>query len=315
MSPERLGERGLAALGLPGAGHGAVRAAVRTRVRSPEPDLTVVNGATAPTVELLDALDPSGPVVTVAHELSTGWMSNLDCRARRLLLERSSSFLAVSESVRRFLVEQLGVPRSATHVVPPPVGSSSMPERDRDPSLVAGMGVTDWRKAPESWLRVAALLRRHPDLDHVRFVWAGGDRLGSRSMWPLEHEMGRLDLRESVTFLGSVSDPWQSLSAASVMVSTAREDAYPLSCAEAIARGIPVVGFDVDGVGEMVRDSGCGAVVRYPDEGALADEVVLALTDPGLWSSRAERGRDWARKLAPGTVAGAVAEWTMEQIP
>lgn len=292
---------------------------MRARVGHDEPTLTVVNGATAPTVELLAALNPTGPVVTVAHELSTGWFANLDASARTLLRSRTTAYLAVSEAVRCFLVDRLHVSDSAVTVIPPPVDgrtSSTLPNGSTDgPRLVAGMGVTDWRKSPETWLRVAAAVRRHRGWEHLRFVWAGGERTGSRAGWPLEHEMEHLALREHVTFLGDVADPWGQLGSADVMVSTAREDAFPLACAEAIARGIPVIGFDVDGIGEMVRASGCGVVVPYPDEIGLSDAVVEVLGDAGLRAAMADRGRCWAsQELDTSVVASRVEHWLLEQV-
>ena len=321
-SPERVGERALRAIGMGGTGERLVRRAVCARVRSAEPDLTVVNGATSTTVELLAALAPTGPVVTIAHELSTGWFANLDPQARNLLLTRTSAFLAVSNAVREFLVGRLGVRPDAITVVAPPVDLAELDRVGRvldaagAPPLVAGSGVTDWRKAPELWLRVAALVRLHPGHEHVRFAWAGGESRESQSQafWPLEHEMERLDLRENVEFLGTVEEPWRALRSAAVMVSTAKEDAYPLACAESIAAGVPVVGFDVDGVGEMVRASGCGVVVPYPDEAALAATVVRLLDDDTERVRMAELGRRFGSEILDvALVAPRVADWITEQ--
>lgn len=322
-SPERVGAQLLEWVHLPRAGRALMGTAVRSRVGRDQPDLTVVNGATAPTVELLRALAPSGTVVTIAHELSTGWFANLRPCDRTLLRSRTSAYLAVSESVRSFLIEELEVAPEMVTVVPPPVDVAALESVRADPdgadpdragpALVVGSGVTDWRKAPELWLRVAALVRRHPGHHHVRFAWVGGEAQGSPAFWPLEHEMAQLDLRGRVEFLGTVEEPWRALRGASVMVSTAREDAYPLACAEAIASGVPVVGFDVDGVGEMVRASGCGIVAPYPDEAALADAAVQLLDDRALRASMAERGRRFAeRELDVPVVAPRVAAWIME---
>lgn len=322
-SPERSGERLLRSARLPGLAQQLLHAAVRQRVGRSEPSLTVVNGATAPTVELLLALDPSGPVVTIAHELSTGWFANLGRREREVLLERSVAFLAVSRSVRDFLRESIGIDPGSISVVPPPVAvdcaasdAMTRPESGRSESVVAGMGVTDWRKAPEVWLRIAATVRRLPGCEDLRFVWAGGDQPGSPAAWSLEHEVNHLDLGGVVTFLGAVEEPWRHLGGATVMVSTAREDAYPLACAESIARGVPVAGFDIDGVGEMVRDSGCGTVVSYGDECALADAVAQLVTDPCLRSSMSQSGRVWARHtVAAPLVASRVGSWIEEHLP
>lgn len=314
-SPERFADRAATAIHLHGLGRWIVNSAVRARIGGDEPDLTVVNGATAPTVDLLASLAPSGRVVTIAHELSTGWFSNLTETQRQLLIARTSAFLAVSEAVRSFLVERLGVPIEAVSVVPPPVECSGSAGTRRTPAdsstrLVAGMGMTDWRKAPETWLRIANLVRSTPGHEAVRFIWVGGDSPDSQAFWPLEHEMIHLGLGEHVRFAGTVADPWELVGAADVLVSTAREDAYPLACAEAIARGIPVVGFDVDGVGEMVRASGCGAVVPYPDEPGLAAAVTGLIADEEHRAAMSSAGQEFAaRVLSTPAVARQVGDW------
>ncbi|MCB1007208.1 MAG: glycosyltransferase, partial [Acidimicrobiales bacterium] len=55
---------------------------------------------------------------------------------------------------------------------------------------------------------------------------------------------------------------------------TAREDAFPLVCVEAAALGRPIVSFENGGAAELIRRSGCGRVVPFPD----VDAAVGALT-------------------------------------
>jgi len=313
--PERSMQRVMSAVGLASAGSSFVDTATRRRVGTHEPDLTVVNGATEPTIALLRALDPSGPVVTIAHELSTGWFGNIDAGARSELLERTSQFLAVSECVARFLVDELGVSDSAVHVVHPPVDVDP-----REPDVVGsigatilGSGATDWRKAPELWLRVAAGVRTRSRRDDLRFVWVGGEARGSRAFWPLEHEMTHLGLGTHVDFVGDIDDPAPLVRSATLFVSTAREDAYPLACAEAIAAGVPVLGFDDGGVGEMVAESGCGVTVPYAREDLLATAAVELLDDAPRRAEMAERGRRFGLEtLATASVAASVARWLMD---
>ncbi len=275
----------------------------------------MVNGATQPTIALLRALDPSGPVLTIAHELSTGWCCNIDAEERAELLERTSRFLAVSRSVARFLVHDLGVSESVIHMVHPQVDPHRA-EPDASgvrPTMILGSGVTDWRKAPELWLRVAAGVLSGSRRDDLRFTWVGGEARGSRAFWPLEHEMTHLGLHAHVDFVGDIDDPAPFVRDATLFVSTAREDAYPLACAEAIAAGVPVVGFGGDGVEEMVEESGCGVTVPYGREDLLASAVVELLDDAPRRAAMAELGRQFGREvLGTPTVAASVAAWLMD---
>lgn len=312
-SPEQSLERALQRVGAGGVGRRLSGAATRHRAGDREADLTVVNGATRPTVALLRSLRPTGPVLTIAHELSTGWFANLDPSDRRLLLERSSGFLAVSRSVERFLVDELGVAPSAVTVAHPPIAERELGEPTAavpGPLTVVGSGMTDWRKAPEIWLRVASELMGRLGSERLRFMWMGGAEPGSPAFWPLRHELRHLGLEGHVDFLGQIDSPSDVLRSAAVFVSTAREDAYPLACAEALGHGVPVVGFDGDGVGEMVRASGGGAVVAYPHHERIVDEAAALLTDPLRRADVGARGRAFALEhLDVAVIAPKVSEW------
>ncbi|MTA64402.1 MAG: glycosyltransferase, partial [Actinobacteria bacterium] len=182
-------------------GQRAVSFASRARVRGNpfgsakrQPDITIVNGATVATVGLLRHLRPSGQVLTIAHELSTGWFGNLNRVDREFLLAKTDRFLAVSEAVRSFLMSELGVSASRVSMTHPPVDLSECEGLDlnHQPTssfLVGGSGLTDWRKAPEIWLRIAAELRDMLPKETLRFTWQGGDSPQSSAFWPLEHEM------------------------------------------------------------------------------------------------------------------------------
>ncbi len=315
-SPERLSARAADALHAPGLGAWITRRGTIARGPAHPAEVTVVNGATGPTVELLRAFDPDGPVLTIAHELSTGWFCNLTPGQRSDLLDRTERFLAVSRSVESFLVDALGVAAHRIEVIHPPVDLGEV-SADRAPApaaarpqTVVGAGMTDWRKAPESWLRVARSVKDQLHPETVRFVWFGGSTTGDPGFWPVQHEIQQLGMTDEVEFLGQVDDPARILIDADVFLTTAREDAFPLACAEALACGTPVVGFAVDGVAEMVNVSGGGRLADYPDEPGLAARVVDLLGDADRRAELGELGRAYGRShLDVKRLAPTVAAW------
>ena len=305
-------------------GQRAVSFASRARVRGNpfgsakrQPDITIVNGATVATVGLLRHLRPSGQVLTIAHELSTGWFGNLNRVDREFLLAKTDRFLAVSEAVRSFLMSELGVSASRVSMIHPPVDLSEFEGLDQthQPTSsfhVGGSGMTDWRKAPEIWLRIAAELRDMLPKETLRFTWQGGDSPQSSAFWPLEHEMRQLGLSEQVTFTGQIQDTAAAMSQFDVFVSTAREDAYPLACAEAISLGVPVVGFDSGGLGEMAQESGCALVVPYPEQNLITELVADLLHDPDRRHHMGKQGIEFGRdQLDVSVIAPAVADWIL----
>jgi glycosyltransferase involved in cell wall biosynthesis len=311
-SPDRRIGRAVGVLGGSQVERAVIRAATLGRTGGGRVDVVVVNGATADGVRLLRML-PESPTVLVGHELSTGWMSNLDVDDRRLLLSRIGAVLAVSGAVRDYLVEQHGVDPDIVSVIPPPVDPpDTLPARPVEVTrcVVLGGGVADWRKAPELFVAAAHHCRRlAPEVDW-EFRWFGGGSGTDPAGWPLEFEVARLGLTDVVTFLGPVDDPSSEFEHADILLSTAREDAAPLVTAEAAGWGLPIVAFDSGGVEELIDDGTCGTVVEYPDVVGLAQAVVDLARDP---DRREKLGRSGARTVRAtrrsDVVASGVAAW------
>lgn len=247
------------------------------------PDLVYLN-----TVGAAPALAhvPEGvPVLCHVHELDyalTHWITEEDRVALRARVDR---FIVVSDLVADALRRQVGVEdgrivrhygfvdvagvraageRSAAGV---PAGAGP---------LVSASGTTEWRKAPDLFVALAAEVhRRRPD---VRFVWVGGSATGPEIDAVLA-DRDRLGLRGVVDFVGEQEDarPW--FAASDVFALVSRDDPFPLTCLEAAALGVPVVAFDSTGAREFLAE-GCGVVVPYPDVGSMADAVVHLLEEP-----------------------------------
>lgn len=317
-SPESVVRRVLGAARLQKVGGVARTAATRLRVGRSEPDITVVNGATQPTADLLEMLAPRGEVVMIAHELSTGWFHNVDEHARSLLLVRVDRYLAVSRTVADFLERRLGVDPSRIAVGRAPIVQDLAPPRlDPDtPDVVhlGGGGPSDWRKAPDSWLRVARhVLDAASEPPRVEFTWIGGATDGDAAFWPLRHDIDHLGLAGHVEFLGDQTDPAGIIGQLDLFVSTAREDAYPLMCVEAASAGVPVVSFDGGGAAELIAESGCGVIVDYPDERGMAAAIVELLEQPSRRRELGAAGRSFASdELDPSATAQAIAEWIID---
>ncbi|MFZ4433452.1 MAG: glycosyltransferase family 4 protein [Microthrixaceae bacterium] len=312
-SPEQLTARGLDALGLASLGRRVRAAATRLRVADRPTDLVVVNGATAAGVELLRTTQQA-PTALIAHELSTGWMANLSTADRRLLLARTTAYLAVSEAVRSYLVEHQGVDPATVQVTPPPVDVAFVPpdrsSRNGDRCVVVGGGVADWRKAPELFVTVAHHCREQaPEIDWA-FRWFGGGTGTDPAAWPLQVEVERLGLASNVTFTGPLEDVGPELAGGDVFLLTAKEDAAPLVAAEAAGAGLPIVTFNSGGVEELVRDGRCGEIVAYPDVSGLAAAVVALARDPERRRRLGESGAAFvADERRSDVVADRVAAW------
>lgn len=311
-SPDRRLGRVAGRLAGPTAEQAVLRSLSLRRIGNQPADLLLLNGATADGVRLLRMV-PEAPTALIGHELSTGWMGNLDREDRRLLLSRIRAVLAVSGAVRDYVVDHHGVDPEMVTVVPPPVDPpDSIPDRSSidDRCVVLGGGVADWRKAPELFVVTAYHCRRlAPEIDW-QFRWFGGGTGDDPARWPLEFEVARLGLSDVVTFSGPLTDPAREFANADILLSTAKEDAAPLVTAEAAGWGLPIVAFDSGGVTELIAEGSCGTVVEYPDVVGLAQAIVDLARQP---DRRRALGGSGARQVratrSSSAVASAVAYW------
>lgn len=296
--------------------------AARLRSGRVRGDLVLVNALAPVNLNVLRALDPPVPVVAHVHELSVILEHRLAAADLAYALDRSEHFVAVSGAVRDNLIGRHGVDADRVTVVhefidePPPAA-----ELDRDAEavraelglasdapLVVSCGSTDWRKAPDLFVRLAwEQRRRRPDLD-VTYAWVGNTTNGDVELG-VRWEVERLGLGDVVRFVGVRPEPRPWFRAADVFVLPAREDPFPLVCLEAASTGTPIVCFDAGGMVELVGPEDAGAVVPYPDVTAMADAVCALLDDPVRRASAGERAATAVRRsylterLAPALLA------------
>jgi len=74
---------------------------------------------------------------------------------------------------------------------------------------------------------------------------------------------------ENIRLLGYQNAPYEYLNASDIYISSARYEGLPLSVMEAQSMGLPVVGFDVTGVRDVVINGVTGVLERKVDEGVL----------------------------------------------
>lgn len=97
-----------------------------------------------------------------------------------------------------------------------------------------------------------------------------------------------------VRFLGTISDEAKMVSAynaADVFVSTSREESFSLMTLEALACGVPVAGFPVGAVPEMVRHKENGYIAKSFDVNDLAQGINWILEDKERWGHLSELTR------------------------
>jgi glycosyltransferase involved in cell wall biosynthesis len=136
----------------------------------------------------------------------------------------------------------------------------------------------------------------------VRFVVIGDtpEDFAENHLEECRELVRRAGLHEHVHLLGFRADVRPYVSDFDVaVVPSVYPDPLPRAVIESMAFGLPVLGFDVGGVREMLADGETGTLVAGdpPDVAGLAEQFVRYLRDPGLRErqGRAARGRVEAR--------------------
>ncbi|WP_231597191.1 glycosyltransferase [Synechococcus sp. CBW1004] len=97
--------------------------------------------------------------------------------------------------------------------------------------------------------------------------------------------------------------------ACDVLVIPSRQDNFPNTGLEAQACGLPVVGFRIGGLPDIVEDRTSGALADPFDPASLASSILWVLADPTRSSSLAYEARQRAiREWHPRHIAGRYAE-------
>jgi glycosyltransferase involved in cell wall biosynthesis len=268
-------------------------------------DLLYLNSAgSARALRVLPERPPS--VVAHIHELDSAFNLWVDAEDRELLLEADPTFVVVSNLVARNLIETHQVDPSRIHVRrnefarPTPATPERIAEvREElgvgeDEVVVGAMGSAEWRKGPDLFVQMAAVLTRNrPDLA-LRFVWVG--RTTDYHLQQYLTDASRLGLDDRLTFVGEQQDPAAWLGAFDLFCLTSREDPFPLVCLEAGSLAVPIVSFDNGGMAELAADSGPDPVIDiidYLDVEAMANAVARKATDRELREQEGRRLQAW----------------------
>jgi glycosyltransferase involved in cell wall biosynthesis len=197
-----------------------------------------------------------------------------------LPLERRTYRLAdriicVSADTRRILVDRYHIPEEKINVIHNAVDTDKFHPISNQPkqNIVLYVGRIDKRKGIEFLIRsMHFVVRQVPDA----LLLVGGTGSHLEKMKAL---VSRLNLERNVSFLGFVpDDQLNSLyNQARCVVVPSIFEGFGLTVIEALAAGTRVVGTDVDGIREILKDKDYGVLVKFGDCSALAGAIISEL--------------------------------------
>lgn len=246
-------------------------------------------------------------VVNTVHSMEL-WKKWFHLTIDRLTYEVSDKIIAVSEAVKRYLIEKERLDPEKIVVIyngiaPEPfkrgvdIEEKRMGLRLDRGSLVIGMVARLVpRKGAQILLEaVPTILAQEPS---VHFLFVGDGPLKEQLM----HRAMRLSISDRVSFLGTRSDVPELLQIMHLFVFPSLErEGFGLALVEAMAAGKPVVATRLGSIPEVVEEGATGLLVPPGDSDALADAILAILHDRERAKEMGKRGR--GRALARFDVA------------
>ena len=210
----------------------------------------------------------------------------------RTITRRAGRVVCITEALRRFNVERVGLPPEKLEVVhygldelPAPWGTNPRVDVPGDARVLLAVS----RLVPQKGIDVAvAALPRIADA--VLVVLGEGPERAA-----LEQQARALGVADRVFMPGRAGDvvPW--LRRAEVFVHPARWEGFGLVLLEAMLASLPVVASRVSAVPEIVAHGETGSLVEPDDPVALAAAVTRLLDDPPLGRRLGDAGLARAR--------------------
>ncbi len=138
--------------------------------------------------------------------------------------------------------------------------------------VVGASGMVHWRKGYDLFLLVASNIHlRYPDAD-ILFQWIG--KVPKNISHIIDEDLRKLNLQESVSFIGEVSNPNTYFNDFDIFLMTSREDPFPLVCIEVGLLGKPIISFEqAVGTNEILKNGG-GRIVPYLDVDSMAEQIM-----------------------------------------
>ena len=276
--------------------------ALRTLIRTWQPQVVMAHGGEA----LKYAVPSRGGAKLVYRRVGAtpAWMAGpARRRVYSALMRRADLTIAVAEATRQEATGAFGLDPRRTIAIPNAVDRERVTAtRGRtavraelgigtDAPVVLFVGALNDEKDPRAALAVVRpAMGSNPDTVLVMVgdgPFRGDVEAGARAA----------GIAGRVLILGARSDVGDLMAASDVLLLTSRTEGMPGCVIEAGMAGLPVVGYAIGGVPEVVIDGRTGSLAAPGDERALADLLVTMLGDAASRRAMGESGRARCRSM------------------
>jgi len=234
----------------------------------------------------------AGVPIILVSERTMGMENRARYVVNWLTAPLANRIVAVSPSVRDFVVQRVGIPASKVLVIPNGVDVARFAAAQpisraawglpAEGSLIGAVMRLDPVKGGETLVRAVAALPPGP---HAVVVGDGPQRAAWESLADALGVAGRIH------FVGYQADVPAWLAACDVFVLSSEREGMPNAVLEAMAAGRPVVATAVGGTPDVVLDGVTGLLVPPRDPAALARAIQSLLDDPARAREMGAAGR------------------------
>jgi len=252
------------------------------------------------------------PVIATVHGRSY-YADRVHRRAAYRVVGRAATMIAVSEDIKRFVVEQTGVPSRRVRVVYNGIGAPGPVSPATQAGLRAELEISDGQ-------RVVVVVGSLYDVKGHRYLLEAAPTVlaacpstvfliagrGEREA-ALREQAKSLGVDARVRFLGFRRDVRALLAISDVFAQPSLSEGLSIAILEAMASARPVVTTRVGGNPELMADGETGLLVEPADAGGLASAMIRLLSNPAEARRLGENGS--SRVKARFTIGATVREY------
>lgn len=247
------------------------------------------------------------PVVSIIHHI-VGWsifknelifpLSVVGYLSERSIpiIYRNCRFIAVSNSTKKEIIS-FGIKEGNITVIP---NGINLNHHDRPlhikksdtPEIVYFGRIKNYKRIDH--IIKAFKIVKHA-VHNANLVIAGkGDYSYLKSL------VKKLNLEDSVTLLGEISEEvkLKILSSAWIYVIASEKEGWGITVIEANACGTPAIAYNVPGLRDSIKHGYNGLLVKNRDIKALANSIIMVLTDDKLRKDLSKNAIEWAKRFS-----------------
>ena len=213
-------------------------------------------------------------------------------------IEKSDSLTAVSQYLQRETRNAFGCTACGIEVIPnfidPDVYNRDRYKGRELPSFNGGrkvlMHISNFRRVKRVKDVVRVFARVNEQVDSMLVMVGDGPERHDA-----EQEARQLGVEKQVQFLGKIDSVAPLLAAADLFLLPTDAESFGLSALEALASGTPVIGTNVGGLPEVVRDGETGVLCGVGDVDGMSGAAIELLQDEAKWRRMSEHAARDAR--------------------